>query len=49
MINPGFGVIEAVVSFIAVAFGLALPLGILFLLYKIYSKLTSIEEQLKKN
>lgn len=49
MINPGFGVIEVVVSFIAVAFSLALPLGILFLLYKIYSKLTSIEEQLKKN
>jgi len=49
MINPGFGIVEAMVSFIAVAFSLALPLGILFLLYKIYTKLTSIEEQLKKN
>ena len=49
MINPGFGLIEIVVSFIAVAFSLALPVGILFLLYKIYNKLTSIEEQLKKN
>jgi hypothetical protein len=49
MINPGFGIMEIVVSFIAVAFSLALPLGILFLLYKIYIKLTSIEEQLKKN
>jgi hypothetical protein len=49
MINPGFGIMEIVVSFIVVAFSLALPLGILFLLYKIYIKLTSIEEQLKKN
>ena len=49
MVNPGFGLIEIVVSLIAVALSLALPLAILFLLYKIYSKLTSIEEQLKKN
>jgi hypothetical protein len=49
MINPGFGIMEIVVSFVAVAFSLALPLGILFLLYKIYIKLTSIEEQLKKD
>ena len=49
MIPPGFGIGELFVSFIAVAFGLALPLGILFLLNKIYIKLKSIEEQLKKN
>ena len=49
MIAPGFGIGELLVSFIAVAFSLALPLGILFLLYKIYIKLKSIEEQLKKN
>jgi hypothetical protein len=49
MIIPGFGIGELFVSFIAVAFSLALPLGILFLLYKIYVKLKSIEEQLKKN
>jgi hypothetical protein len=49
MIIPGFGIGEFFVSFIAVAFSLALPLGILFLLYKIYIKLKSIEEQLKKN
>jgi hypothetical protein len=49
MIAPGFGIGELFVSFIAVAFSLALPLGILFLLYKIYIKLKSIEEQLKKN
>jgi hypothetical protein len=49
MIAPGFGIGELLVSFIAVAFSLALPLGILFLLYKIYTKLKSIEEQLKKN
>jgi hypothetical protein len=49
MITPGSGIGELFVSFIAVAFSLALPLGILFLLYKIYIKLKSIEEQLKKN
>jgi hypothetical protein len=48
MITTGFGIGE-LVSFIAVAFSLALPLGILFLLYKIYIKLKSIEEPLKKN
>jgi hypothetical protein len=49
MITPGFGIGELLVSFIAVAFSLALPLGILFLLYKIYTKLKSIDEQMKKN
>jgi hypothetical protein len=49
MITPGFGIGELFVSFIAVAFSLALPLGIVFLLYKIYIKLKNIEEQLKKN
>lgn len=44
-----FGIGEILISFIAVAFSLALPLGILFLLYKIYVKLNSIEEQLRKN
>jgi hypothetical protein len=49
MILSGFGIGELLISFIAVMFSLALPLGILFLLYKIYFKLKSIEEQLKKN
>lgn len=49
MITTHFGIVEFLVSFIAVGFSLALPLGILFLLYKIYIKLKSIEEQLKKN
>jgi len=49
MINSGFGILEIIISFIAVVFSLALPLGILFLLYKIYIKLKSIEELLKKN
>ena len=44
-----FGIGEILISFITVAFSLALPLGILFFLYKIYVKLNSIEEQLKKN
>ncbi|HLO15926.1 MAG TPA: hypothetical protein VK206_13920 [Anaerolineales bacterium] len=49
MMIPGFGVGELIVSFIAVAFSLALPIAILFLLYKIYVKLKSIEEHLKKS
>jgi len=49
VITTGFGVGELVTSFILVAFNLALPLAILFLLYKIYVRLKSIEEYLKKN
>ncbi len=49
MINMGFGVGELLVSFIVVVLSLALPLAILFLLYKIYVKLKDIEEQLKKD
>lgn len=45
----GFGIGELLTSFVVVAFSLAIPLGILFLLYKIYVKLKSIEELLKKN
>ncbi len=49
MINPGFGIGELPVSFTVVALSLALPLAILFFLYKIYNKLKSIEDLLKKN
>ena len=49
MIMQGFGLGEILFTLIAVMFSLGLPLGILFLLYKIYSKLSSIEELLKKN
>lgn len=49
MINPDIGVVELLVSFIVLAFSLALPVAILFLLYKIYMKLRNIEEHLKKN
>ncbi len=47
MVNIGLG--EVFVIFIVTVLSLALPLGILFLLYKIYTKLKDIEEQLKKN
>ena len=47
MVNIGLG--EVFVIFIVTVISLAFPLGILFLLYKIYVKLKSIEEQLKKN
>jgi hypothetical protein len=49
MMNPSFGILEIIISFIVVVFSIALPLGIIFLLYKIYNKLKSIEEELKKN
>ncbi len=48
MINMGFGIGELLVSFIIVVLSLALPVAIVFLLYKIYVKLKDIEEQLKK-
>jgi hypothetical protein len=49
MMFPGFGIGELFISLMAVAFSLALPLGIIFLLYKIYIKLKSMEDQLKRN
>lgn len=49
MITPGFGFGELLSTFIVVVFNLALPLAILYLLYKIYIKLKNIEEHLKKN
>ena len=49
MITTGFDIGNLVSSFIVVAFNLALPVAMLFLLYKIYVKLKNIEEALKKN
>jgi len=49
MITPGFGVGELLVGFIEVAFSLAFPVALLFILYRIYIKLRNIEEYLKKN
>ena len=46
---PGIGIVELIVSFLSIVFSVALPLGVLFLLYKIYTKLSSIEQLLKKN
>lgn len=48
MFVSDFGLAEFLVSFIVVALSLALPLGIFFLLYKIYRTLKDIEENLKK-
>lgn len=48
MINPDFGITQFIVSFIEVAFSLALPIAILFILCKIYVRLKSIEEYLSK-
>jgi len=49
MFVSDFGILEFLVSFIAVALSLALPIAVLCLLYKIYVNLKNIEEQLKKN
>ena len=49
MMTSQLGILELLVSFLVVGLGLALPLGILFLLYKIYTKLKSIEEHLRKD
>lgn len=49
MINTSIGVVELLVIFIITILSLGLPVAILFLLYKIYIKLKSIEEQLRKN
>ncbi len=43
------GIPELLIIFIVAILSLALPVGILFLLYKIYARLKGIEEQLKKN
>jgi len=49
MLTPDFSFGQLLTDFITVAVSLALPLGGVFLLYKIYIKLKNIEEQLKKN
>jgi len=49
MMVPGFGIGELIVSFLVIVFSVALPLGVLFLLYKIYTKLSNIEKLLKKD
>ena len=49
MFTTDFGIVEFLVTFIEVAFSLALPVAFLFVLYKIYIKLKNIEEHLKKN
>jgi hypothetical protein len=48
MLINHFGIAEILVSFVAVSLSLALPIAVLFLPYKIYAKLRSIEEHLKK-
>ena len=49
MMITDFGIREFFVRFLVVVLDLALPLGIRFFLYKIYTKLKIIEELLKKD
>ena len=46
---PGLGLGELIVSAFVVVVTLAVPLAILFLLYKIYKKVRNIEEQVRKS
>ncbi len=49
MENMSIGIVELLIIFLITVINLALPVAILFLLYKIYTRLKGIEEQLKKN
>lgn len=48
MVTPSIGIVELAVSFFVVVLWLAIPVGILYLLYAIHKKLSSIEDHLKK-
>ena len=48
MIASSFDLAGLLVSFVIVTVTLALPIGILFLLYKIYIRLKHIEEKLDR-
>ncbi len=49
MVNSGIGVMELLVLFMVAVLSLALPVAMLVLLYKIYTKLKEIEERLRKS
>jgi hypothetical protein len=48
MMNMSIGIVELFVTFILLILSLGIPVAILVLLYKVYTKLKDIEEQLKK-
>lgn len=48
MVNMGMGIVEFLVVLVVAVFSLALPVAILVILYKIYTTLKGIEEELKK-
>ena len=49
MVTPSIGIVELLVGFVVTVLWLAIPVGILYLLFVIYKKLTNIEELLKKD
>ncbi|MFZ5882510.1 MAG: hypothetical protein ACOYYI_01895 [Chloroflexota bacterium] len=49
MFTPQIGIVELLVAFVTVVLWLAVPVGVLYLLYAINKKLASIEEHLKRN
>jgi hypothetical protein len=49
MFTPDIGIVELVIIFITTVLWLAIPVGVLYLLFAIYKKLSSIEAQLKNN
>jgi len=48
MVTPSIGIVELLMGFVVTILWLAIPVGILYLLFIIYKKLTTIEELLKK-
>jgi len=49
MVTPSIGIVELLIVFIVTVFWLAIPVGVLYLLFVIYKKLNKIEEALKKD
>ena len=47
--NMSIGIVELLIIFIVAVLSLALPVAVIFFLYKIYARLKGIEEQLRKN
>jgi hypothetical protein len=48
MTNMSIGIVELLIVVIVALVGFGIPVAILVLLYKVYTKLKDIEEQLKK-
>ena len=48
MMVPNMGIVELLISFVAIILGLAFPVTMLYLMLKLYGKVKNIEELLNK-